>query len=117
MKKFFISVALAAAVLNGVLASVGDRRISASELKVDDVEMLAEGGDAMGPVPWILVGIAYEIFDEALTHKYWVEDESYRSVCDGARKWICSYSWFRNKPCQEGTPMYLPKEKNPNDAY
>ena len=43
MKKILVSLALAAAVLNGTLASAGSASLSASELQVDGVEMMAEG--------------------------------------------------------------------------
>ena len=43
MKRILVGLALAAAVLNGTLASAGSASLSASELQVDGVEMMAEG--------------------------------------------------------------------------
>lgn len=76
MKKIFIAIALVAVMLNGFLATMGNRMTS-DELNICDVELMAEGETDIGPLGVAIIASFFQ-FGEAVGLYY---------VTNGGKYW------------------------------
>lgn len=84
MKKIFIAIALVAVMLNGFLATMGNR-MSSDELNIGDVELVAEGEPDIGPAGIIVLGgivdltVGLGIYYVAQGGGEWVDHDEYKN--------------------------------------
>lgn len=93
MKKIIICIALAATVLNGIIGAMSQANYSQNELKLDDIEMLAEAETDCDPVTVAVVtliltaaGLGWSIYShydsKPTPGTHWAEESKW-DACAG----------------------------------